>query len=124
MTALPTGTVMGTPVFSTSTPRTRPSVELMATARTWLRPMCCSTSAVSWKRWPSISVSMRRACISSGNSLSGNSTSMTGPMIWTTFPLTLIADSSCSPRRCYLSASAPLTTSSSSVVICAWRALL
>ena len=27
-------------------PRTTPSVDDMATARTWLRPMCCCTSAV------------------------------------------------------------------------------
>ncbi len=38
---------MGAPVFFTFVPRTRPSVDDMATARTWLRPMCDCTSAVS-----------------------------------------------------------------------------
>ena len=28
-------------------PRVAPSVELMATARTWFSPMCCCTSATS-----------------------------------------------------------------------------
>ncbi len=43
----PTGTVMAWPVSSTAIPRTTPSVEDMATARTWLRPMCCCTSSVT-----------------------------------------------------------------------------
>jgi hypothetical protein len=42
---LPTGTVIGPPVSTAAIPRTTPSVELIATARTWLRPMCCCTSA-------------------------------------------------------------------------------
>ena len=38
--------VIGEPVSTTSMPRVTPSVELMATARTWFEPMCCCTSAV------------------------------------------------------------------------------
>jgi hypothetical protein len=43
----PTGTVIGPPVLRTGVPRTTPSVDDMATARTWSRPMCCWTSATS-----------------------------------------------------------------------------
>ena len=35
---------MGAPVSTTSIPRTTASVDDIATARTWLRPMCCCTS--------------------------------------------------------------------------------
>jgi hypothetical protein len=45
--AAPTGTVIGLPVSSTSIPRTTPSVDDIATARTMLRPMCCCTSSVT-----------------------------------------------------------------------------
>jgi len=41
----PTGTAMERPVSTTSMPRCTPSVELIDTARTWERPMCCWTSA-------------------------------------------------------------------------------
>ena len=44
--SLPTGTVIGPPVSTTSTPRGRPSVESMATARTRSSPRCCCTSAI------------------------------------------------------------------------------
>ncbi len=44
----PTGTVIGPPVSTTSMPRTTASVDDMATARTWLRPMCCCTSTTTW----------------------------------------------------------------------------
>jgi hypothetical protein len=50
--AAPTGTEMAAPVSRTSMPRTTASVELMATARTWLRPMCCCTSATTRTSWP------------------------------------------------------------------------
>ena len=57
------GTEMGPPVSSAGMPRTRPSVELIATARTWLRPMCCWTSATRRTGWPSCppACSIRRA---------------------------------------------------------------
>ena len=42
----PTGTVIGAPVSMTSVPRARPSVVVMATARTQLLPRCCWTSQV------------------------------------------------------------------------------
>ena len=41
----PTGIMMGPPVSVTSMPRTRPSVESMATARTVDSPRCCATSS-------------------------------------------------------------------------------
>ncbi len=59
--ASPTGTVIGPPVSSTSMPRTTPSVLDMATARTWLRPMCCCTSTTTLMAMPSDVVWTRRA---------------------------------------------------------------
>ena len=44
---LPTGTVIGPPVSTTSMPRARPSVVSMATARTRSSPRCCWTSQIS-----------------------------------------------------------------------------
>ena len=46
----PTGTEIGAPVSTTSTPRARPSVESIATARTRSSPRCCCTSATSVPR--------------------------------------------------------------------------
>ncbi len=58
----PTGTVIGPPVSTTGIPRTTASVEDIATARTWLRPMCCCTSAVTLMVVPSgATVSIRMA---------------------------------------------------------------
>ncbi len=45
--AAPTGTEIAAPVSIASMPRTTESVELIATARTWLRPTCCWTSSVT-----------------------------------------------------------------------------
>ena len=45
--ASPTGTVIGAPVSITSTPRARPSVVSIATARTRSSPRCCWTSHTS-----------------------------------------------------------------------------
>jgi hypothetical protein len=45
--ASPTGTVIGPPVSTTSSPRARPSVASMAIARTRPSPTCCCTSATS-----------------------------------------------------------------------------
>ena len=44
---LPTGTLIGAPVSTISIPLTKPSVPLMATARTWLSPSSCCTSQVT-----------------------------------------------------------------------------
>ncbi len=44
--ALPTGTMMGLPVFFTGMPRERPSVVSIATQRTVFSPRCCATSTV------------------------------------------------------------------------------
>ena len=49
----PTGTEIGPPVSTTSMPRTTASVDDMATARTWLRPMCCCTSETTRMSVPS-----------------------------------------------------------------------
>ena len=48
----PTGTEIAAPVSTTSMPRVTPSVLDMATARTWLRPMCCCTSTTTRMVWP------------------------------------------------------------------------
>ncbi len=45
--ALPTGTVIGPPVFVAFIPRRRPSVLCIETARTQLFPRCCWTSATT-----------------------------------------------------------------------------
>ncbi len=50
--ASPTGTVIAAPVSTASTPRARPSVVVIATARTQLLPRCCCTSQTSGS-WPS-----------------------------------------------------------------------
>ena len=50
--SLPTGTVTGAPVSTTSMPRTRPSVEPSATQRTRLPPRCCCTSPTRWSLTP------------------------------------------------------------------------
>ena len=54
-THCPTGTSIGRPVSRTGIPRRRPSVELMATARTQPSPMCCWTSRTRVLRLPSTS---------------------------------------------------------------------
>ena len=72
----PTGTEIGAPVSTTSTPRARPSVESIATARTRSSPRCCCTSATSVP--PSSSIS--RAVRISGRP-SGNTASTTTPLI-------------------------------------------
>jgi hypothetical protein len=60
----PTGTVMGEPRSSTSMPRTTPSVDSMATARTWWRPMCCCTSSVmSSAGWSPVAARVTRRAL-------------------------------------------------------------
>src|SRR3954453_10403262 len=86
---LPTGTVIGPPVSTTSIPRARPSVVSMATARTRSSPRCCWTSHTRCvpvpEEMPSCSSglssrSMTIAELISG-SLSGNTASITTPWI-------------------------------------------
>ncbi len=90
--ASPTGTVMALPVSTTSMPRTTPSVDDMATARTWLRPMCCCTSATTLIGSPVSDVPViESALYSSGRCPASNSTSSTGPMIWTILPTVAVA---------------------------------
>jgi len=43
---LPTGTEICAPVFFATWPRTRPSVESIATQRAVFSPRCCATSTV------------------------------------------------------------------------------
>ena len=87
-TGAPTGTMIGPPVSTTSMPRTTASVDDMATARTWLRPMCCCTSTVTRIGSPDSDVALiSSALYSSGRCSASNSTSSTGPMTWTTLPM-------------------------------------
>ncbi len=81
---LPTGTVIGPPVSTTSMPRARPSVTSMATARTRSSPRCCCTSHTSVP--PSPARSMVIALLISGSS-SANTASMTTPWISSIRPL-------------------------------------
>src|SRR5882672_9475555 len=81
----PTGTAIVWPVSTTSLPRTRPSVESIATVRTVDSPRCCATSRIS--RLPLLSVS--NALRISGNGPS-NCTSTTAPMTWVTRPILLL----------------------------------
>jgi hypothetical protein len=79
----PTGTVIGAPVSRTSVPRARPSVVVIATARTQLLPRCCwtsHTSGVSPSRRISTALRIEGSCPA------GNSMSTTGPVIWITRP--------------------------------------
>ncbi len=87
-TAAPTGIEMGAPVFLTAWPRTRPSVESMATHRTMCSPRCCDTSTVRLSCWSLMALLLRRsAVVISGSSAESNATSTTGPMTWTTRPI-------------------------------------
>ena len=84
----PTGIVIGLPVSVASTPRRRPSVESIATVRTTFSPRCCSTSSTRLPSPPpSAGLVVRSAAKTGGSSPSGNSTSTTGPRIWTILPL-------------------------------------
>jgi len=80
--ALPTGTVIGSPLLTTGVPRTRPSVASIAMARTVFSPRCWATSRVS--ALPLLSVS--RAFKISGRSPS-NCTSTTAPITWVILPV-------------------------------------
>ncbi len=80
---LPTGTVIGPPVSSAPMPRTTPSVDDIATARTWLRPMCCCNLG----RQVDVALEDLERVVELRELLRSNSTSMTGPMTWTTLPV-------------------------------------
>ena len=84
----PTGTVIGAPVFSTSKPLFKPSLEPMAMVRTTPSPNCCWTSKTSF---PPFRVN---ASYTFGMLSLGNSTSTTVPIICTIFPV-LMSLSSC-----------------------------
>ena len=106
-------------------PRARPSVVVMATARTQLLPRCCWTSQVSGS-WPSrrISTALKIA----GSWPAGNSMSTTGPVIWMTRPVAaraavaMVVSASCVRWR--QRAWAPVAISTISRVMLAWRTLL
>ena len=92
---LPTGTLIGLPVSRTSTPRARPSVASMATARTRSSPRCCWTSHTSVCESPLVPISISTAFMISGN-LSGNTASMTTPVICSTRPMFFVLASTVS----------------------------
>src|SRR4051794_9202150 len=77
---------MEPPVLTTSCPRCTPSVGCREMARTTPEPMCCATSSVMPRVSPSMVRSSRSAKLISGSEPTGNSTSTTGPMTWTTRP--------------------------------------
>ena len=79
----PTGTVMPLPVATTSMSLWSPSLAANIIQRTVLLPMCCATSMT--QRFPPLSTSS--ASLINGRSLSSNSTSTTGPMTCTIFPV-------------------------------------
>jgi hypothetical protein len=80
----PTGTFIGSPVLFTSRPRFRPSVEPIAIVRTTPSPICCWTSSVKL-----FSLTFKASKIF-GIDSRGNFTSMTAPIISTTFPASII----------------------------------
>ena len=81
----PTGTVIGAPVWTTSIPRTRPSVLSIAMVLTSFSPRCCATSKISF--CPLLST--WRASNIWGRSES-NSTSTTAPITWDILPFCLV----------------------------------
>src|SRR5215471_6779949 len=81
----PIGTAIACPVSKTSLPRTRPSVESMATVRTVDSPRCCATSSTS--RLPLLSVSSAFRISGSGPS---KCTSTTAPITCATRPILLL----------------------------------
>ncbi len=121
----PTGTEIAAPVSRTAVPRARPSVVVMATARTQLLPRCCCTSHTSGTS-PSrmISTALKIA----GSCPAGNSMSTTGPVIWMTRPVAegaaVAMVGSASWVRPAYRAWAPLAISTISRVMLAWRTLL
>ena len=111
---LPTGTVIGPPVSTTSAPRAMPSVVSMATARTRSSPRCCWTSQTrlalmfssSSAPWLVARSTMIAELIS--GSLSGKTASMTTPWISSIRPTLRspppFSDACCSVSFCVLGA--------------------
>ena len=88
----PTGTEMGPPVSTAFMPRTMPSVGSMLTQRTRFSPRCCSTSTMTSIGTPLPEPSsVMRSALKMGGTAPSNSTSTTGPMIWTTRPTFSVA---------------------------------
>ncbi len=88
----PTGMAMGRYVFSTASPRLRPSVESMATQRTVSSPMCCCTSRITFfpsGRFTTRASSMRGSSNSSFRADILKCTSTTGPTTWAMCPTAL-----------------------------------
>src|SRR5215813_6846199 len=81
----PTGTLIGDPVATTTSPRRKPSVESIAMQRTVLSPVSCWTSMTTLR--PSWVVTTS-ASIRFGSLPGGNSTSTTAPMTWLILPVT------------------------------------
>ncbi len=125
--ALPTGTLMGAPVFFTTWSRASPSVLSMAMVRTVFSPRSCATSRTRLSGWsPRLALLTRRAVYISGMAPGGNSTSTTGPRTWVIFP-SVCAVALMAPGTFlvgYFSASAPETISINSLVIAACRVRL
>ena len=124
-----TGIEIGAPVSITRIPRRRPSVGFIATVRTRFSPRCCSTSEMTSTASSPASETMRTALKISGRCPPSNSTSTTGPIIWTILPTfcavavaVAIVFSAGSDAPVYR-ASAPDTTSIISRVMAAWRTL-
>src|ERR1035437_1230845 len=94
--ARPTGTVIGAPVSSTVMPRVRPSVAPIAIARTVLSPRWLATSQVKVVAapleapLPALASLILMALYMPGSLPGGNSTSKTGPITCTIFPMFII----------------------------------
>src|ERR1051326_2213177 len=80
----PTGTAIGWPLSVTSWPRTRPSLESIATERTVDSPRCWATSSTSRRPWLVVSMALRIA-----GRWPSKCTSTTGPMTWVIRPTLL-----------------------------------
>src|SRR5579859_3344474 len=100
----PTGTEIGAPVATASSPRRKPSVASMAMQRTTLSPIAPSTSSTTVRPSPTLTSS---ASNSSGWSPGWKATSTTAPITWLTCPtrvffldwLCVLVCAICSPLR-------------------------
>src|SRR5690348_7527350 len=82
----PTGIMIGSPVSTTSAPRTSPSVVSIAIVRTVFSPSCCATSRTRVRPL----FSMCSAFWIAGKSPS-KCTSTTAPITWVTVPMVFLA---------------------------------
>src|SRR6266571_8704153 len=94
----PTGTEIGVPVATTTSPRRKPSVASIAMRRTTLSPIAPSTSSTTLRP---LFVCTSRASNSSGWSPGGKVTSTTAPMTWLTLPsrVFFFVSAMCVPSR-------------------------